>query len=375
MIRDYKVDRNPVISGLDSLRTLNQTQKIWEYLKRYQSKQFVTKKLKSEISQHKDLISLKSQQIASLMTQSEKYYEAASKAPLEIKPLILYYGMVGLSKCLILSGDNPYTLSALSPDNKNHSTHGLSFGTHIQGNDIPIRDGCKIEDEFCYVISSQKAVGLYNLLRKCYSNTPIPNGYRFTVKEILSFIPEIYKEYQSYFKKRPNSWKCAAGIAKFGASQDNIQLIEFESWYYISQRLRRNEKYLKCIIRCFPELQTEYNPQPNSEDRFRLKDSASNIDDFIYVSKLLTLEQFALMKYDNYRFSDIDAHFILMYILSNLVRYRQDKWSRLIRRLDNDQIFLIESFIEISQIKYPYLILRELDNTDYNFIGQVATLG
>lgn len=373
MIRAFKPNKNPPISGLDRIRAQNQNQKVWEYLKRYQSSSFVQKKLRKEIATNRGLINLKAAQIASLMVQSEKYYEAAASAPLEIKPLILYYGMVGLSKCLILSGDNIYTLSALAPDNRNHSTHGLKFGAQ-DTNDITIRDGKRISNEFCYVATSPTIIGLYNLLRSCYSNTPIPNNTRFTVQDLLSLIPEIYKEYLAYFRQKPRSWGASAN---FGANNpnDTIQVIKFVDWYSHSQRINRRERYANCILRCFPELNTLYTREPNTDDRFKLNNNAVNIDDYIYVSQLMTLETFALKRLSGFSFSDIDVHFILMYILSNLVRYRQDKWSRLIRRLDNDEMFLVESFIEVSSIKFPYLILRELDNIDYVFTGQVATLG
>lgn len=373
MIRSFKPNKNPSISGLDRIRAYDQNQKIWEYLKRYQSASFVHKKLKREITKNKSLINIKASQIASLMVQSEKYYQAASDASLEIKPLILYYGMLGLSKCLLLSGDNTYSLSALAPDNRDHSTHGLKFGTH-DSVDTKVRDGKGLSNEFCYVATQQDRVGLYNLLRSCYSNVNIPNNTRFNVQDLLSLIPEIYKEYLAYFKQKPRSWG-AHGHFGISDANDTIQLIEFVDWYFVSQRINQKEKYKNCILRNFPELKTFYTKEQSSEDRFRLKNNARGIDDYIYLSQLMTLETFALKKLNDIRLTDIDVHFILMYILSNLVRYRQDKWSRLIRRLDNDEMFLIESFIEISSVKYPYLILRELDNIDYVFIGQVATLG
>lgn len=373
MIRDFKPNKNPPISGLDRIRAYDQNQKIWEYLKRYQSSQFVEKKLKKEITRNRSTIRIKSNQISSLMVQSEKYYEAARSAPLEIKPLILYYGMVGLSKCLILSGDNQYTLSALAPDNRAHSTHGLTFGTP-NPTDRAIRDGRKISNEFCYVTTNANRVGLYNLLRQCYSNTIIPNNTRFVIQDLLSLIPELYKEYLAYFKQKPRSW---GANAHFGINNinDTIHLIVFEDWYYHTQRINGRERYPNSILRSFPELNSLYTGEVNSDDKFRLNNNAVSIDDYIYVSQLMTLESFALKRLNGNSMSDIDVHFILLYIFSNLVRYRQDKWSRLIRRLDNDEMFLIESFIEISSVKFPYLILRELDNVDYVFTGQIATWG
>jgi hypothetical protein len=375
MIRDYKLNKNSRISGLDRIRAIDQNRKVWEYLKRYQSSSFVQKKLKKEIKVNRNLIKTKSDQISSLMVQCESYYQASTHSTLEIKPLILYYGMVGLSKCLILSGDNTYTLSALAPSNSDHSTHGLTVAP-LAGSaaDAAIRDGNNIDCEFCYVRTTPNKVGLYNLLRQCYSNTIIPNNTRFSVKDLLSFVPELYKEYQSYFQSKPNVWHCDS---HFGVKSltDSIQLIMFRDWDFVIQRNKPNEKYRATITKCFPELLSLYTLQPNSDDKYMLNNDATSIDDCIYVSQLQTLDTYAFRKYQRFCLSDFDIHFILMYVLSNLVRYRQDKWSRLIRRVDNDEIFLIESFIEISQFKYPYLILRELDNADYVFTGQVATWG
>jgi hypothetical protein len=77
------------------------------------------------------------------------------------------------------------------------------------------------------------------------------------------------------------------------------------------------------------------------------------------------------MKLNNIGLCDLDVHFLLMFILSNIVRYRQDKWSNLIHRRENDEMFLIESFLEISAVKFPWLILRELENKDYEFVDDV----
>jgi hypothetical protein len=126
MIRNYKPNKNPEIAGFDRSRVVDTNQKVWEYIRRYRSVDFVKEILKKEIKINQNLITIKSNQISSVITQCEQYYHLASTASSEIKPLLLYYGMVGLSKCLILSGDNNITLSSLDANSHTHSTHGLS---------------------------------------------------------------------------------------------------------------------------------------------------------------------------------------------------------------------------------------------------------
>jgi len=280
--------------------------------------------------------------------------------------------MIGLAKCLILSGDNEYTLSYKESINRNHRHHGLSFAANNQ-TEKTIRDGNRLLKEFCRVISNDSKIGLYNLFRQCYSNTQLPNNFKISVETLLSLVPELHNDFYTQIKKKPRCWGCYGHykIKKLGSSD---QLIEFKDYYYHFQK-QKGEKYPTTIKRCFPILSSRYKQVKNSEDKFLLKGEAKSIDDCIYISDLLTLNKYALMQVDGYTFSDLDVHFLLMFILSNLVRYKQGKWANLIQRKCNNDIFLIDSFINISATKFPWLILKELDNYDYTFIGQVATYG
>lgn len=369
MIRNFRPNKNVMVSGMDRIRAQNVNHKVWDYLKRYQSSYFVEQKLYWEVKKNKAKLEEKSQQISSLMVQCEAYYKSVESAPMEIKPLLLYYGMVGLSKCLILSGDNKYTLSAIEEANDEHSTHGLGFSAKNPA-ERQIRDSNEILNEFCKIQIS----GVYPLLRQCYSNLPIAPQTKLSVKELLSLVPEFYKEYVLYFNEPPLTWHCYSHMGK-NETTDTIQIVEFADWDFLQHRKDEKEKYPDTIVRWFPELSDNYEKKEGVDDFFWLKDKATSVDDYIFVSDLMTLEQYAFSKINGIRVTDIDVHFLLMFILSNLVRYRQDKWAKLIRRQENDQIFLIESFIELSAQKFPLLILRELDNINYQFSGQVATLG
>jgi len=57
-------------------------------------------------------------EIASCLQQGRLFYEAAASSPLEIRPLQLFYGMVGFAKALVIAR-NQHPLSTLTP------SHGL----------------------------------------------------------------------------------------------------------------------------------------------------------------------------------------------------------------------------------------------------------
>lgn len=375
LIRQFRPNKNPSISGMDSFRTTNINETTWQFLSRYKSKSFVESKLASELVNNSQLVSIKAEQISAMMTQTEKYFSSAKVASPEIKPLIIYYGMVGLAKILILSGDNAFTLSALDSGNDAHGSHGLTVKPG-RGNtlDQQIRDGSGIFDEFCYVASdssSRNGSGLFNLMRSCYASTEITKRTRISIKELLARIPELYKQYIAQFGEASKTWGCSASFEALG---NPIQRIVFEDWFYVTQRGNQQESYRETIERVFPDVTSLYR-QEGQEDMFVLNSPATSVDDYIFVSDLLTLEHYAIARFNNFSLTDIDIHFLFMFMLSNLVRYRQDKWAKLLNRVDNGEYYLVEQFISVAETKFPLLILQELDNVNYRFLGQVATWG
>lgn len=369
MIRNYHPNKVPTtLANINRIRTLNSIEKTWSYLDRYRSPRYGELKLSSEFVDHVTLIPQKCVQIADTIVQAKSYFKSANTAPLEISPLLFFYGMESLAKCLILSGDNEYTLDYTNPANRHHRHHGLSnVGT------AQIHDGSSLFEESCAVRTTARQIGVYNMLRSCYSNTPLPHGYQIDIKSLLSLIPETKPDYYNFFNDAPLYWHCDShfGSRRLGGSD---QSIVFRDYDYAFHR-EENESYRDTILRRFPEVQTEYERLQDGDDSFRTLQDGNNIDDYIYISQLMTNEQYALLKKDGFVFSDIDTHYLLMFILSNLVRYNQPKWSNLISRRENSQIFMIENFINVASQKFPLLILRELDNYMYDFIGPVGTLG
>lgn len=101
--------------------------------------------------------------------------------------------MVGLAKCLILAGDNGYPLASTNPTSNEQEIHGLSWRPHSAA-DHASRNGNGLLDEFCYVRSSPAQPGLYTMFRRCFALTDNPNGTRFSVKDLLTLVPDLQGE-------------------------------------------------------------------------------------------------------------------------------------------------------------------------------------
>ncbi len=368
--RKFVFNKNPSISSFYTRRSSDIISTIWEYLGRYKSVAYTESVLGSQISTNASLIHKKSEQIAFTLRQAQDFLFSAKQANLSIKPLLIYYGLVGLAKCLILSGDNQYTLEATPLDYLEHGNHGLSWKAKT-AKQISIRDSDNLTDEFCLLHEK----GVFPLFRACYSDVAIPKGTEITLKTLLSLIGENWQIYQPYFSEAPNVY--GSDAPKNGDAEtigDNKQIIgQFSDYFYLFHK-QGTESVEQCIKRLFPELDSLYEPTGRS---YRSKQEVNSMDSHIVFSQAKTLQTFALVQpFPSFKLTDFDIYFLLFFILSNLARYRQDKWHKIIQQVAiPDQFFLIEYLFEVVQHKFPLMILRELENKDYNFIGDVATFG
>jgi YaaC-like Protein len=371
VIRAYTVNRTPPIAGLHAIRTADKYRKIWEYLGRFRSVQYCTGYLNTLIpaaSANFALIGRKSAQIASAVTQAEEYFNSARNASWEIKPLLAYYGMVGLAKCLIVAGDNPYTLESTNPRSSEQASHGLSWRPRTP-HDSTDRDGPGLLSEFCYVSSRPTVPGLYTLMRRCYALNDVPSRSRFTVKELVSLVPDLQKEFYIHFQEPPGTWQCRSQFGKNTAA-DSYHVIEFNDY---DAHLFGVGGLAAPIIQQFPELAALYHHEGGrSYSSLALCQSA---DDHIYVGNSVSGGQFAYMRLNGFVLTNADVDFLLLFILSNLVRYRQDKWSDLVNRNENDEIFLVDSAVELAMISFPLFILNEIEGREYRFLGEFSTWG
>lgn len=370
--RNFIFNKNPRISSLYTIRSSNILDTIWKYLGRYKSVKYTKSVLTPQVVRNSALINRKAEQISYTIRQAEDFFLSAREGDISIKPLLIYYGILGLAKCLIISGDNQYTLDATPLDYADHGAHGLSWKVNVaDSSQVAARKSDALTKEFCIT----KMSGIYPLFRKCYADVLPPNNTKIDIKTLLSLIGENWQVYQSYFSKAPRVYGC--DDPKNGDAEiigDNKQIMGQFSGYFTLFHKRGSENEQQCIERLFPELNTLYE---HLGSNYRSLREVTAMDSHIVFSRSQTLQGFALIQpFNNFKLTDFDIYFLLFFILSNLCRYRQDKWHKISQRVSTpDEFFLIENLFEIVQYKFPLLILQELEGKDYRFIGDVATFG
>jgi hypothetical protein len=173
-----------------------------------------------------------------------------------------------------------------------------------------------------------------------------------------------------HLQAQPRTWRCDSSAFGREAVSDAYHLISFSDY---DSLLLGAPGAPAAPIQHFPELATLYAAQGGNQFTSVLE--CRSADDHVYVARAASGIDFAYMRIGSTVLTDADVDYLLMFILSNLVRYRQDKWSELVNRTNNDEIFLVDSAVELATLKFPRFVLNELEGRDYFFAGQAAFWG
>lgn len=145
--------------------------------------------------------------IAACLRQGRLFYEAAKRAPLEIRPLELYYGTSAYAKALILSTNRRLALNTL------HQSHGISdtspHNARLQDLKVQIgKRGTFQEFNDCVAkLNRIHPMALDNTRLEysypCAESTKM-TGITISLKDIFSRLPTLEKLYRATFDEREN---------------------------------------------------------------------------------------------------------------------------------------------------------------------------
>ncbi|MGA4722472.1 YaaC family protein [Fictibacillus nanhaiensis] len=262
----------------------------------------------------------------------KKYYNLADQAPVELKPVLLFYGMTQLMKACILCSDPDY------PDSSAVLAHGLST-----------RKRKKRSYEFLYDEVKVQRTGLFNHFCEKVFHMKHIEGEKFTMVSLLQTVPELsplfkqmngdihlvkmYKENESTFRlpkhvndhlhmslERYSDYMNSLFPAKFSmsldGSSDRMQLV-----FGANEPLRPFD----CFPLSYHHLENTYYLPVNRE-----------------LLQSPTLNEFMV-------------HYVILYNLSMLSRYDTEWWSELFHTYTSEELPYIQQFLNITAKKIPYL--------------------
>jgi YaaC-like Protein len=348
-------------------------------------------------------------EIVACLQQGRLFYEAAAEAPLEIRPLQQYYGMLGFSRALIVASKTQ-SISTLA---RSHGLRDLSQpGTRIADMRVKIRRRGTFQ-EFNDVVAE--------LNRHCYIDNQtrwraiqLPSAksdtlceLEMSLQELLGRVPGLEALYRMTFHTEPYTEAITVETGYetnegFRIRVDDREIFDGrDSLRKIVTRWRERFPFLKewrlnsvqqawgnSIIHFrnanpigIDEFSDEYlsldgnsgQERPVSGDQntqFPLEEGLHSL------SGGFSDSSYAISPKDSFYLSEFSVQYLALFLLSSLVRYRPQSWTHAISRsaspnepTDDETLSLIERFLDVNQASIPELVIRVLNpDEDHTFV-------
>lgn len=285
--------------------------------------------------------------IAGCIRQSEAYFNAFKNTPLDISPLLLYYGATNLL---------------------------VGVGSMLQGNKLPITNHgmrltlpsnaiYRIADTEIQPINSAEGA-LQNLSNVFSNNCQLVDGSKWLLEEVFSLIPDLRREFGNCYPiAKPHTVAIeivkrnsriaeridTKQIARFNTPQDLFSLICDFSSFYLEPQISAQSDFIFLNRR-----QTA-----TSEIGSRSISGRKYLElGYIKKSTLIAPNQIIVM-------------FMGLFALGYLSRYHPEKWNPFIRSDNTGEKLLIEKFLSTCARFLPNLILSVIHNTHFQFVSGV----
>lgn len=299
----------------------------------YYSRQFLKEKYSDITDEELDKLSVI---FTSNIKQAHEYYSAASSVSILTSPLLYYYGMMCLTNVLWTS---------LNKTEEIKEIHGLKS---------------KAEDTK-YILSNEyvtvKENGSFPALHSCYSDFSIKANTKFYVKDILSVIPELKTLYERIYNEKSRLIKSTSHhIILFSSYGDDSR---FKEVFKYDEDFFKNHNVMPHYD-LFDEFLGIRYPYllKNTPFEYPLQKS---LNGEIYFTLPIEFEKKA------YAIPGACAHFIVMHCMGMLVRYEPAKWLQIVSGKLSSEINLLNRFIEVSERKFPNMILNGLLGKELQF--------
>ncbi|MDQ0216522.1 hypothetical protein J2S13_002982 [Oikeobacillus pervagus] len=262
------------------------------------------------------------------LDHGELYLRQAKKVPIEIKPILAFYGATHLIKaCLI-------TVDPLYPETTTVLAHGLSARKRKKQNFRFIHDEVKIQKNGLFSHSIDKMFGITQL-----------EGEKLTMKQLLSQIPELSDTFHFHYHYHTHfslQWKDSTLLLL------NKKILDH---YHVG--VERFIQYLRSISNI---LIKDYN-----DSYFLVELQNENADTaFLRYNAEEKVFGIPLKKEDLSPLPELMIHYCILYNLSMIARYETEWWGELLKTFPNEDLPFIQKFLSVTLEKIPFLITQFL---------------
>lgn len=295
-------------------------------------------------------IELKAFEISSCLKQAAEYYKAAGMVTLETEPLLQFYGAQALAKAAILASKREISLSSIN-------YHGLTQrASTAPKNADALREyssnslNWAVEKEFA--ISND---GVFPLLAET-AGDPIPsNGTVYTTQEMIRLIPDLSDQYQRHYNESSHCIEIYSGPE---TTADGKLANFFNS-----------AKDLADVLAIFPDFNEGYNKAKIHSvfPGFQSTNPLDEIPQFYAIEYGTTRGEYLVKPHSSGIHSSLPVYYILLYIISNLVRYKPAFWMEVVSGQSTASAAILEFFCDSALLRFPKEVLEKIWNEKFTF--------
>lgn len=261
-----------------------------------------------------------------------QYFKQLQFTPIQIKPLLLYYGTLHLIKACILIVDPLY------PESTAVLAHGVSARKKKKQNYEFLTDEIKIQRYGLFTHMAERMFHMKHL-----------EGNKFSMVSLLEEIPELKSLF--YTMKKKNTFMDM--IVNSQAATANIPISILDYYHMTAERFQqyimdKGKFPLKKVEQNGTELQlhfdTPYHFTRSTCLPFRYNFLSNNYS--------ITLNRNGHTQ----TLPDLMILYLLLYNLSMISRYETEWWSDLFKSMPHYDLPFIESLLQIAENKIPMII-------------------
>ncbi|RBW67339.1 YaaC family protein [Bacillus taeanensis] len=306
---------------------------IWEKFLHYQSAPYVQKFLSNcyKNSGEKDADSKSYENCYPFIyyvKHAKNYYQLAKNSPSEIKPVLLFYGMIQLIKGCLLTVDPNY------PESTHVLAHGVSTRKRKKRNYSFMSDEVKIQKNGLFSHFSTKMFHVEQL-----------SIDRFKMDTLLARIPEMNETFHFLNKQ--------SKLHEITFLEEKTVSIPI----HILDDFKMTFERFKDFFQAYTKVKIE-NIQHNKKemiitvkkqlDPFHCAPFYYHHLESYYVPK--QKEQFIYI-------DEVMVHYLILYNLSMICRYETEWWNELFHTYSSNDYPFIERFLTVTAYKIPDLLL------------------
>lgn len=269
------------------------------------------------------------------LEHGKSYLSTAKNSPMNIKPMLLFYGYIQLLKACLVVTDPNY------PENTQVLAHGVTSRKKKRQNYEFILDEVKIQKN-----------GLFSHLGTQIFSHTFSEGEKYIMKDMLFCMPELHSLVEKVSHKKT--------LLPLQPISEHLVLIPTQilDHYHMSEQrfIEFAKTYISGEISIIPE--DKKHLQLSLIPKTRLRHQNELLKYHIFEKKYYLPFDITNQK----PLSEILQYYLVLYNLSMLSRYETEWWGELLHSFSNTDYPFIIQFTELALQKIPFLIMDLLNS-------------